>query len=119
MKLSKILNTIEDKFKGKAIAYDDFNFGSCQYLTDDGRKCAIGLFIPDGHDAQRINNDVSGLLMDYPGLRKHMPFQDTYLLDVFQLAHDQMNDEESADDQKVYLMLTACDLYDQQKELDN
>lgn len=27
--------------------------GSCRYLTSDGRKCAFGLLIPDGHEGQK------------------------------------------------------------------
>lgn len=27
---------------------------NCQYLTTDGRKCAVGLCIPDGHEFQNM-----------------------------------------------------------------
>lgn len=43
--------------------------GRCMYLTEDGRKCAIGLCIPDGHPAQAgPPSGVSGLARSYPGL---------------------------------------------------
>jgi len=40
----------------------------CLYLTEDGRKCAIGCLIPDGHTAQRCDGDVEGLLEEHPAL---------------------------------------------------
>jgi hypothetical protein len=48
--------------------------GVCKYLCKDGRKCAIGLCIPDGHPAQQSpcgftavaaeNRDIFGDLAD-------------------------------------------------------
>lgn len=46
---------------------------TCLYLTDDGRKCAIGRFIPDGHAAQRETDvSVASLFDLHPELR-HLP----------------------------------------------
>lgn len=42
--------------------------GDCRYLTADGKKCAVGLCIPDGHDAQQCEytwREMSGM---YPEL---------------------------------------------------
>jgi hypothetical protein len=37
-----------------AVEFDTVkNNFSCRYLTNDGKKCAVGLCIPDGHPAQR------------------------------------------------------------------
>lgn len=41
---------------------------SCRYLTEDGKKCAVGLCIPDGHPAQRHSSPVEGLSLEYPNL---------------------------------------------------
>jgi hypothetical protein len=41
---------------------------SCRYLTSDGRKCAVGLCIPDGHPAQHFDRSLPGLLNEYPDL---------------------------------------------------
>jgi hypothetical protein len=41
----------------------------CCYLTPDGRKCAIGLLIPDGHPAQKTGGKSAlGLSEIYPSL---------------------------------------------------
>ena len=37
----------------------------CSYLTDSGIKCAVGIFIPEGHDAQKFEGDVFSLLFQY------------------------------------------------------
>jgi hypothetical protein len=41
---------------------------ACRYLTTTGRKCAIGLCIPDGHPAQHDGCGVGGLTVRYPEL---------------------------------------------------
>jgi hypothetical protein len=42
--------------------------GCCSYLTDDGRKCAVGLALPDGHEAQRSGSGFNTLTKRYPEL---------------------------------------------------
>ena len=42
--------------------------GSCRYLTSDGSKCAIGLKIPDGHEAQGKICTFAALVVKYPEL---------------------------------------------------
>jgi hypothetical protein len=44
-----IIDKINSDFKGKASTFTISGVDQCQYLTDDGRKCSIGLFIPNGH----------------------------------------------------------------------
>jgi hypothetical protein len=41
---------------------------ACRYLTSDGRKCAVGLCIPDGHPAQKFDKSLPHLLDKYPDL---------------------------------------------------
>lgn len=41
---------------------------SCSYLTSDGRKCAVGLVIPDGHPAQTEPKTWDTFVCDYPEL---------------------------------------------------
>lgn len=48
----------------------------CAYLTPDGRKCAIGLLIPDGHPAQRARVWVSSLYEIHPELFPSERFDD-------------------------------------------
>ena len=62
---------------------------SCSYLTAEGRKCAVGLLIPDGHDAQKARGDVAAILHDYPDLQGHMPEgSNMRLLLLIQRTHD-------------------------------
>ena len=42
--------------------------GACSYLTSDGRKCAVGLVIPDGHPAQVKPGTWNNWVHEYPDL---------------------------------------------------
>lgn len=42
--------------------------GACKYLTPDGRKCAVGLCIPDGHPGQQCDGAVCDLQRRHPDL---------------------------------------------------
>lgn len=42
--------------------------GMCAYLTADGRKCAVGLALPEGHDAQDSGKGFRGLVDEYSEL---------------------------------------------------
>jgi hypothetical protein len=41
---------------------------SCCYLTPDGRKCAVGLCIPDGHALQKSTHNLNYLADRHPEL---------------------------------------------------
>lgn len=41
---------------------------TCRYLTEDGRKCAVGIHIPDGHPAQHLQMTVADLEKVHPEL---------------------------------------------------
>jgi len=82
---------------------------TCYYAMPDGRKCAIGLAIPDGHAAQRSRGMLfSDLLREFPLLfdidLDLLPYSDSCgdinPLDYFQSAlHDDLitNEEWSKD----------------------
>lgn len=57
----------------------------CQYITDDYNRCAIGCFIPDGHNAFDYNLPAHGLLCHFPDLKAYMPVDDIF---TFQRLHD-------------------------------
>jgi hypothetical protein len=40
----------------------------CEYLMSDGRKCAIGLVLPDGHPSQSNEGLFGDLVSQYPEL---------------------------------------------------
>lgn len=41
---------------------------ACRYVCADGRKCAIGLALPEGHDMQRTNQTADALVRVHPEL---------------------------------------------------
>lgn len=52
-----------------AVIYDTkCNAYVCCYLTNDGKKCAIGLSIPDGHEIQYSGQNLYGLVDYFPEL---------------------------------------------------
>ena len=42
--------------------------GTCKYITSDGRKCAVGLALPDKHQAQASYQRFNTLVRGYPEL---------------------------------------------------
>lgn len=76
-----------------ATMLDECGWRSCVYKTARDNRCAIGLFIPDDHEALRATNtNVSGLLRIYPDLKSVMPLEGNALT-VFQGVHDAMEKE--------------------------
>jgi len=70
--------------------------GQCKYLTEDGNKCAVGCFIPDGHKSQAPNNYTVGKLLSvFEDLKKYMPLE-TEALGVLQRIHDGLSEEEDS-----------------------
>lgn len=59
----------------------------CSYLTQDGNKCAVGCFIPDGHAGQSSTQGVYELLDTHQDLRAFMPLSDKGLASM-QIVHD-------------------------------
>jgi hypothetical protein len=57
----------------------------CVYLHENGNKCGVGLFIPDGHEGQQFLEEADELLERYPDLKKHMPLDN---MQNFQKIHD-------------------------------
>lgn len=80
----KVIKHIEENFKGRAY---DVEKNICEYLTKDGKKCAVGLFIPDGHKGQKFVGDVLNLLGKHENLLLKMPFDSEHLL-TMQRIHD-------------------------------
>lgn len=70
-----------------AVREDDI----CQYLTIEGRKCAIGLCIPDGHPAQNYGGSFGGLVNKYPDLFPGLVDMDEDYVNEFQKRlHDDL-----------------------------
>lgn len=60
----------------------------CSYKDDNGNRCAVGCFIPDGHPALNSPANASCLMTEFPELQKLMPFDNPDALIEFQRAHD-------------------------------
>jgi len=69
----------------KERAYDE-KYGSCSYLDSEGRKCAVGCLIPDGHPGQDFRGGVEMLFEEYPDLKKKLGNED--FLVKLQFIHD-------------------------------
>lgn len=100
MSLTKqeVLKIIDEKFTGQAVVY-----GKCEYLTHEGKRCAIGIFIPDLHPALYSDQSISYLLRTYPELKSFMPSNDVCILQDFQELHDHELDGLSLEQQKEVL----------------
>lgn len=81
----EVKKILDENFTSQAMNEERFE---CQYLTSDGRKCAIGCFIPDGHKGRYYEGNVADLLEDYPDLKENMPPLNELGLSVFQNFHD-------------------------------
>ena len=84
----KILDVIRARpFEDRAMDND----GNCVYLAPDGNKCAVGLFIPDGHDGLTYKGSIYELLKACPDLYTYMPLN-VGGMDTLQLTHDGDNE---------------------------
>ena len=63
----------------------------CQYLTEDGRKCAVGLALPEGHSSQQAHKGFLNLCQEYPELFDESVHSARHYLNDFQRhLHDQL-----------------------------
>lgn len=60
----------------------------CVYRTKDGSACAVGCFIPDGHEALDTIWPASTLVRTYPSLASLVPLTSLDGLNSLQCAHD-------------------------------
>ena len=88
-----IIDHIKTNFKGKSINKS----GQCMYRCDDGKKCAVGLFIPDDLYTYKIEgSDVFGV--------SHKLRSDTWnplslvALEGLQTVHDSSKEPETLND---------------------
>lgn len=104
---ANIIEKIEKEFEGKAVkvSHNISTFTNhCQYLTDDGKKCIIGLFLPEGHKGQQSQDNVLGLLKEFPELERLMPFEYIGDLADLQTVHDILKSSNDLDDQRSILI---------------
>lgn len=94
--LQRIFNTAWQKFiiedSPPALEYStEKKTYVCRYLTNDNRKCAIGLCIPEGHEAQKSKLYFSGLIREFKSLFPDLVNFSVSTLNSFQIdLHDSM-----------------------------
>lgn len=108
-----VIEKIKKEFKGKAMYSLNINAEThafltckndqCAYKTLDGKRCAIGLFLPEEHAALDFTGDVLMLLDKFPDLRVLMPFEESALL-RFQGIHDSLSELLSVEEQTNILV---------------
>lgn len=78
-----MLKVIEARPSTKPASDGEF----CAYLAPDGSKCAVGLFLPDGHPGQQHRGALRSLLENYPELQDALPLASDYMR-ILQNSHD-------------------------------
>lgn len=95
--------------KRKALNLDT---GYCQYLCENGDKCAIGALIPDGHEAQRSGYTVGySFFRSYPDLMELWEVSKDGDVD-FLFALQNIHDGSDVDywPERLRLFAQSCDL---------
>lgn len=86
----QMIRNIELRFKGQA--YNSHE-ETCEYLTSDGRQCAVGMFIPVplikeiGIDKVNVTGGVNSLFRAFPDMVQLMPLTPDGMY-AFQEFHD-------------------------------
>ena len=84
----KVEAHVRAEFKGKAESGGDD--GTCLYKTDDGKKCAVGMFISDDIYIEEMEHKTAqSLFRKYPDLIGMMPFSTLNMYD-WQNVHDNL-----------------------------
>ena len=100
MSFKEVWDVLEKEFSGRAVN----DLQHCQYLTAQGRKCAIGCFIPKGHKATSDIYAVGHLLEVHPDLVEYMPCKNIEVLRKFQFFHDDiLTDTSTVEEQRAAL----------------
>ena len=64
----------------------------CSYLTPEGRKCVVGVTIPDGHPGQNARMDSHDLYKTWPELANTIPEGlSPFDMRTLQKAHDDIS----------------------------
>src|SRR5476651_1935246 len=81
---AKILKVMRNRRYNAAAVNEE---GTCKFLTNNGNRCAVGLFIPKGHEGLRACGGVVDLLSKFEDLVEVMPLKLT-ALQKLQMSHD-------------------------------
>lgn len=106
---ASIIAVIRERFKGKSLSTTNFRYGDpakpfCAYRGANGTKCAVGLYVPDGHAGCEFQGYVVDLLRMHEDLQEYMPFNDAEALVAFQQAHDGLSERIPVSEQVLDLI---------------
>ncbi len=95
---AKMIQHIKDNFKGKStemITTNGTTYASCRYRTSCGKKCAVGLFIPENmYSFNFEGHNITNLLAENSELGKVLPLP-LYMMNKLQHIHDCSKPEET------------------------
>lgn len=90
---AKMKNQIK-KYNNGTCSYDPIQI-MCYYKDpNENNRCAVGCFIPDGHEALSLEGNLTELLEKHPTLKKLMPLKEEALY-YFQQTHDKEKDTDN------------------------
>ena len=91
MNRKEILAKVRDHLLEKNVTAWNKRLATCEYLTSEGLKCAIGCLIPDGHPALKSGDGVTDLMEEFPDLKSLWGVkkpEDIHFLSSLQRVHD-------------------------------
>lgn len=101
MTKEEIIDVINREFKGKSVEEGEAQW--CMYRSPCGKKCAVGMFIPDNMYDISMEMKNSYCVIDRYKLKSYMPFGSTTMHD-FQKVHDRLDTNMSVEEQKQLLI---------------
>lgn len=95
---AKMIEHIKANFKGKSVSQISNSFGTseiCAYRGEQGKKCAVGMFIPDNNYSIRMEksdkNSAEFVIKNY-NLDKDMPLE-IRGMEILQNMHDRSSEQ--------------------------
>lgn len=100
-----MIEHVKEHFKGKSYIKDDSCLGeSCLYRAEDGRKCAVGMFVPASLYSPSFEKaSAYSILNNNQSLANCMPITITGMA-LFQVAHDNLDNCLTSDQQRDKLL---------------
>lgn len=92
-----IKKQILERNNGKQAIVNSNGTPTCVYETKDNNHCAVGCFIPNGHDGMDYEGNIDDLLREFPNLYRNMPLPETAMYQLQQI-HDWIHRENSFPD---------------------
>lgn len=85
----EIINEVANHFNSQNRAIDSNGF--CAYITEDGKKCAVGMFLNSENNYACVTNDCADNLFEHHGykiLKEEYQIEDSGFWTDLQRLHD-------------------------------